>query len=74
MGHRTASVHRVLRRIGSWLGRTLVLLGLVFLTFTLVEGLSSMVLFGGKLWRSGQHGLRYYRLATENCTSSSTRC
>ncbi len=66
MGHRTASVHRVLRRIGSWLGRTLVLLGLVFLTFTLVEGLSSMVLFGGKLWRSGQHGLRYYRLATEN--------
>jgi hypothetical protein len=38
----------------------------VFLTFALVEGLSSMALFGAKIWRSGQLGLRYYRLAAEN--------
>lgn len=60
------SVHRILPRIGTWLGRGLIFLGLVFLTFSLVEGLSSMVLFGGKLWRSGQQGLRYYRLAAEH--------
>jgi len=54
------AVARIMRTLGAWLGRSLLLLGLVYLTFALFEGISSTLLFGERLLRSSRKAQRYY--------------